>query len=89
MLIDDGPPRVRRNGRWQVVGDLAAVPVPPTIHALLAARLDQLDDGERALLERAAVEGKLFHRGSIEMLTSRGAPHRSSRPSSVRWFARS
>ena len=69
MLIDDGL-IVSEEGRWQVVGDLAAVPVPPTIHALLAARLDQLDDGERALLERAAVEGKLFHRGSIEMSTS-------------------
>lgn len=69
MLIDDGL-LVAENGRWAVVGDLAAVPVPPTIHALLAARLDQLDDGERAVLERAAVEGKIFHRGSIETLTS-------------------
>jgi len=69
MLIDDGL-LVPENGRWAVVGDLAAVPVPPTIHALLAARLDQLGDGERGVLERAAVEGKIFHRGSVETLTS-------------------
>jgi len=69
MLIDDGL-LVREDGRWAMVGDLAAVPVPPTIHALLAARLDHLGDGERAVLERAAVEGKLFHRESIEKLTS-------------------
>ena len=69
MLIDEGL-LVPENGRWAVVGDVAAVPVPPTIHALLAARLDQLGDGERFALERAAVEGKIFHRGSIEQLTN-------------------
>ena len=69
MLIDDGL-LVPENGRWAVVGDITAVPVPPTIHALLAARLDQLNDGERAVLERAAIEGKIFHRGSVERLTS-------------------
>ncbi|MDQ3671992.1 MAG: AAA family ATPase [Actinomycetota bacterium] len=68
MLIDDGL-LVAENGRWAVAGDLATVPVPQTIQALLAARLDQLVDAERAVLERAAVEGKLFHRGSIETLT--------------------
>ncbi len=67
MLIDDGL-LVPEDGHWMVVGDLAAVPVPPTIHALLAARLDQLDDEERAVLERAAIEGKVFHRGSVERL---------------------
>ena len=40
-----------------------AVPVPPTIQALLAARLDQLDADERAVIERAAVVGKVFHEG--------------------------
>jgi len=41
------------------------VAVPPTIQALLAARLDQLDPGERGVLERGAVEGQVFHRGSV------------------------
>ena len=71
MLIDEGI-LVPENGRLTVVGDLAAVPVPPTIYALLAARLDQLGDEERAVLERAAVEGKIFHRGSVEQLSSAG-----------------
>ena len=69
MLIDEGL-LVPEDGHWAVVGDVAAVPVPRTIHALLAARLDQLGDGERFALERAAVEGKIFHRGSIEQLTN-------------------
>ena len=45
------------------------VVVPPTIQALLAARLDQLDPSERGLLERGAVEGKIFHRGGVEALS--------------------
>ncbi|HJU37291.1 MAG TPA: adenylate/guanylate cyclase domain-containing protein [Gaiellaceae bacterium] len=44
------------------------VAVPPTIQALLAARLDQLDPSERGVLERGAVEGKIFHRGGVEAL---------------------
>jgi class 3 adenylate cyclase len=43
----------------------AAVEVPPTIQALLAARLDQLDPAERAVLEHGSVEGRLFHRGAV------------------------
>jgi class 3 adenylate cyclase/tetratricopeptide (TPR) repeat protein len=44
------------------------VTVPPTIQALLAARLDQLDDPERNVLERGAVEGRVFHRGAVQAL---------------------
>ena len=42
--------------------------VPPTIQALLAARLDQLPNGERTALERGAVEGQVFHRGAVQAL---------------------
>jgi class 3 adenylate cyclase len=45
-----------------------AVEVPPTLRALLAARLDQLDAPERRVLERGAVEGELFHRGTVQAL---------------------
>jgi tetratricopeptide (TPR) repeat protein len=36
------------------------VPIPPTIQAVLASRLDRLGPGERAVIERAAVVGKEF-----------------------------
>jgi class 3 adenylate cyclase/tetratricopeptide (TPR) repeat protein len=49
-------------------GGDADVSVPPTIHALLAARLDQLDTAERGVLERGAVEGQVFHRGAVVAL---------------------
>jgi tetratricopeptide (TPR) repeat protein len=45
-----------------------AVEVPPTLKALLAARLDQLDEPERRVLERGSVEGEIFHRGSVQAL---------------------
>jgi class 3 adenylate cyclase/tetratricopeptide (TPR) repeat protein len=42
--------------------------IPPTIQALLAARIDRLEPDERAVIERASVEGRLFHRGSVQEL---------------------
>jgi class 3 adenylate cyclase/tetratricopeptide (TPR) repeat protein len=44
------------------------VVVPPTIQALLAARLDQLDAAERGVLECGSVEGRIFHRGAVHAL---------------------
>ncbi len=46
----------------------AEVEVPPTLKALLAARLDQLDGPERRVLERGSVEGEIFHRGGVQAL---------------------
>ncbi len=44
MLIDDGLV-AQENGHWTVTGDLMDVIVPPSISALLSARLDRLPDG--------------------------------------------
>jgi len=44
------------------------VRVPPSLQALLAARLDQLEAAERSVLERGAVEGEVFHRGAVQAL---------------------
>ncbi len=44
------------------------VSVPPTIRALLQARLDTLNEAERTVIERGAVEGKVFHRGAVMAL---------------------
>jgi predicted ATPase/class 3 adenylate cyclase len=69
MLIDDQL-ITRDDGHWTVAGDLSKLPVPPTIHALLAARLERLPDDERALVERAAVEGAVFHRSAASELAA-------------------
>lgn len=42
--------------------------LPPRISALLQARLDLLAEPERQLLSVAAIEGTVFHRGSLERL---------------------
>jgi class 3 adenylate cyclase/tetratricopeptide (TPR) repeat protein len=44
------------------------VEVPPTLKALLATRLDQLEEAERSVLECGAVEGEIFHRGAVQAL---------------------
>jgi predicted ATPase len=67
-LIDEGVLR-RRNGSWVAAGGLARIAVPPTIQALLAARLERLRGMERAVLERGSVEGKVFHRGAVVELS--------------------
>jgi class 3 adenylate cyclase/tetratricopeptide (TPR) repeat protein len=67
MLIDDGS-LVREGDRWVATGALSNLRVPPTIQALLAARLDQLTGDERAAIQRAAVCGKQFHVGAVTAL---------------------
>ncbi|HEX9635666.1 MAG TPA: AAA family ATPase, partial [Candidatus Limnocylindria bacterium] len=39
--------------------------IPPTIRALLAARVDRLERDERAILERAAIVGEAFGRAAL------------------------
>ena len=67
MLIHDRLLR-REDGRWAVAEELAVLPVPPTIQALFAARLERLPDDERSLLAHASVEGTVFHREALAEL---------------------
>jgi class 3 adenylate cyclase/tetratricopeptide (TPR) repeat protein len=82
QLIGDLPPELRTRiaaaaggnplfltEMLAMAGEHAQVDVPPTLRALLAARLDQLDPVERRVLESGAVEGEIFHRGSVQALT--------------------
>ncbi|MGN6380625.1 MAG: AAA family ATPase [Gaiellales bacterium] len=52
--------------------DAPASRTPPTIHALLAARIDALPAAERRALDAASIEGRVFHRGSVGELTGDG-----------------
>jgi class 3 adenylate cyclase/tetratricopeptide (TPR) repeat protein len=67
MLIDEGL-IVRDDEGWRAIGDLSAVTVPPSIHALLSARLDRLMSEERMVLEAAAVIGNEFFAGAVRNL---------------------
>jgi class 3 adenylate cyclase len=68
MLIDD---QVLRpvNGGWHAAADLDRVQVPPTIAALVAARLDHLEPPERDLIGRASVVGKVFQLSEVAELS--------------------
>src|SRR5215218_6426324 len=59
MLVEDGV-LVQRHGRLEPMYSVDALPVPGTVQAVLAARLDRLDEAEQALLQRAAVMGQVF-----------------------------
>jgi class 3 adenylate cyclase/tetratricopeptide (TPR) repeat protein len=68
MLVDEGALR-RENGRWIATTDLSSLAVPPTIQALLDARLDRLLAPERNVLERAAIAGRIFSRSAVRVLS--------------------
>lgn len=72
MLIDGGYLARRDDGGWTAARDLTELSVPPSIQALLAARLDRLPQTERAVIECGAVEGKVFHRSAVAELAPAG-----------------
>jgi class 3 adenylate cyclase/tetratricopeptide (TPR) repeat protein len=53
---------------WTLTSDLRNLTVPPTLTALLAARLDRLPAAERALLEHASVIGLEASRDDVTSL---------------------
>src|SRR5207244_262567 len=72
MLVNDGALK-REGDRWTAGIELAHLEMPPTIHALLAARIERLRPEERTVLERAAVVGRQFSRAAVAHLLPRDA----------------
>ena len=69
MLIDTGR-LVERDGHWVATSNLADLAIPPSIHALLAARLDALPPEERAVVDPASVIGLAFPQDAVEALVA-------------------
>jgi class 3 adenylate cyclase/tetratricopeptide (TPR) repeat protein len=67
MLLDEGLLRQTADG-WVASDEIAEHPMPPTIHALLASRLDSLPAPERALVDVASVVGLEFARDAVAAL---------------------
>lgn len=67
LLLDAGHVR-RRGRRWVAVDPVVDLKVPPTLHGLIAARLDQLSSDVRALVLRAAVAGRVVSVEGLEAL---------------------
>jgi class 3 adenylate cyclase/tetratricopeptide (TPR) repeat protein len=71
MLVDRGV-LVEDGASYRVVGEIGSLDVPETLHALIASRLDGLDEPERTLVQDAAVLGKTFSSGVLAALSGRG-----------------
>ena len=69
MMVDEGALR-QEGGRWVPAGSADEISVPPTIQALLAARLDLLGPEERAVIEAASVAGLVFPEDALHELVS-------------------
>lgn len=68
MLVDDGILRRDEDRQWILASDLGSFAIPPSISALLTARLDRLGVVERSVIERGSVVGQVFWRGAVEEL---------------------
>ena len=78
MLVDDHVLEPV-DGGWEIGPGSARSPVPPTIHALLGARLDRLDADELAVIERASVIGRVFWWGAVTELAPENVKARVGR----------
>jgi class 3 adenylate cyclase len=68
MLIDRGV--LQADGaHYALMADLPELAVPETLHALIAARLDALDPGDRAVLTDASVLGLSFTSDALQGVT--------------------
>jgi tetratricopeptide (TPR) repeat protein len=68
MLLDRGL-LVQEGSAYRLTGPVESLEVPETLHALIAARLDDLSADERKLLEDGAVLGKTFTKASLAALS--------------------
>ena len=67
-LVDRGVVVQRDGGRLTLDGELGELEVPATLNALLAARLDALDAGERTVVKAMSVFGGSFPRHAAAAL---------------------
>jgi class 3 adenylate cyclase/tetratricopeptide (TPR) repeat protein len=68
MLLENGSV-AQVDGRWVPTDAATDLALPPSIGALLAARVDVLPRDERAIVERAAVVGYAFEREAVVALS--------------------
>ena len=60
MLGDDGSLGRGSDGRWVLASEFDRLTIPPSISALITARLDRLGISERTVIEHGAVFGQVF-----------------------------
>ncbi len=66
-MIDEGH-IVREHDRWRAAGGINEAPIPDTVQAVLASRIDLLDPPVKRVLQAAAVVGRVFWPGPVRLL---------------------
>lgn len=74
---------VERDGRLVAAEAITELEVPPTLHALVAARLDGLPPADRSLLQDAAVLGQSFSTEALSAMTGESASELAPRLASL------
>jgi len=80
VLVEGNPLFVEQLVAVDTGGDTGELPA--SIQAVLAARIDRLEDGERMLLQRAAVEGRTFHAAAL-VVSPGGGTEESGSPRAI------
>jgi len=77
LALDGG--RLVAAGKPLGAADVGALEVPPTLHALVAARLDRLAPADRSILQDAAVLGQTFSLDGLAAISGESADSLSPR----------
>jgi class 3 adenylate cyclase len=72
-LLDSGA-LVETDEGWAIGRESAALAMPDTVHAVLAARIDRLPETEKAALQAGSVIGRVFWRSPVLELVSGEEP---------------
>ena len=64
----------RQNGSWRLAELPSDFAVPDTVQAVVAARIDLLDPGEKQALQAASVIGRIFWAGPVYELVQEAQP---------------
>ena len=71
LLIETG--RIgQREGRWEAIGAIDRLEVPPTLIGLVSARLDRVAPEVKQILQRASIVGRIVSTAGLEAIG--GAP---------------
>jgi len=74
MLVDTGALELV-DGHWSGTADLDKLAIPPTVAAILDARIEQLGNAERADAERGSIQGLVFSIDALVALSPADVQH--------------
>lgn len=73
-LVDDGViVRDQAHDRWEIAHEIEDIVIPDTLHGVLMARIDRLPETSKAILQTAAVIGRIFPYCVLAALTTETA----------------